>query len=70
MAPNPTSIRFERKQIITQDLQATLSGGVTHYALEDFDGAADAPGWNFDLDYNRPVRFFEPGCERSQLVER
>ena len=56
-----SDVHIERKQVITQNLQATVSAGMTHYALQNFDGAADAPGWNFDLDYSRPVRFMSQG---------
>jgi hypothetical protein len=56
-----SDIVIERKQVITQNLQATLSGNVTHYALQNMWGAADAPGWNFNLDYSRPVKFFNQG---------
>jgi hypothetical protein len=48
-------IHLERKQIITEDLTAKLGGGFSHYSMDNDWSAAEAPGWNFDLDYNHPV---------------
>jgi len=63
-----SNIVLERKQIITNNLQATVSANYTHYALENLSGAADAPGWNLDLDYTRPVRFFNQGANDPSWI--
>jgi hypothetical protein len=57
-----SDIVLERKQIITSNLQASLSGNYTSYALENASDVANAPGWNFDLDFSHPVKFFNQGA--------
>jgi len=55
------NLRIERKMVFNQNFQAVLSGGYTHYELENLGDAADAPGWNLAVDYVRPVHIFDQG---------
>jgi len=52
-----SNVMIERRQVFSPDLQATLAGGYSHYALKDLWSAADAPGWDFNLDYDHPFHF-------------
>jgi hypothetical protein len=63
-------VTVERKQIISQDLQAKLDGKYTIYAMDGDSNAAEAPGWNFDFDYNHPFDFFgDPNSVSSREDE-
>ncbi len=56
------NIKIQRRQVFTNDIQAILSGNYTHYSLHDDWSAADAPGWNFNLDWEHPFSFNSQGA--------
>jgi len=49
-------IRLERKQFITNRIEATLGGGFNHYSLQDDFNAASAAAWDLNLGYTYPYQ--------------
>jgi hypothetical protein len=50
------NIRLERKQILTNRLQATLGGGFNQYNLEDDENVAQAGAWDLNVAYTFPYQ--------------
>jgi tetratricopeptide (TPR) repeat protein len=49
---------LERKQVFTNNFNATLGGGYNHYALHDVFDAAQSLGWDANVEYTHPYALF------------
>ncbi|MGE3624414.1 MAG: tetratricopeptide repeat protein [Bdellovibrionales bacterium] len=56
-----SNVRLERKQVFNPNLQAALGVSYNQYSMNRLWSAADGPGWDFNLDYARPIRIFNQG---------
>jgi hypothetical protein len=45
------NVMIERKQFFSEAVQAKIDGKYTFYSIDHADNVAEAPGWDFDLDY-------------------
>jgi hypothetical protein len=53
------NVRLERRQVITNHLEATLSGVYNNYNLRDDRSAAQAGGWDLNISYTIPFSISE-----------
>ena len=53
-----SDFHLERKQIFTNNFNATIGGGYNHYALDDVSDAAQGLGWDANIEYTQSYNFF------------